>query len=332
MRSASESGLRAPRTLIERLQQALERRAATRRERANRARRMRTRRERVLPPRERVVARLASRTGADNSDDLTTYAYKVLSQGGEDGMVHEVLRRAGFPTRRSIEIGCGANGGNSGLLAACFEYRALMLDGNPELTRIAQRLFADRAVTVRRAWITAENVNQLIAADGFLGAADYLGLDLDGIDYWIWRAVSVCDPLLVVAEYNPLFGPEAAVTIAYEPRFFRHDWRWRRGLMSEPGDGLLRVRKWPLGYWGVSLAGLVELGRQRGYRLVATSPSDTHNAFFLKEGACPELPERSPRDAWRPADKRWAAVQEAISREGPARYFEARAAPLERLD
>ena len=94
-----------------------------------------------------------------------------------------------------------------------------MVDGNAELVEITRRLFEQRSVTVAHTWVTAENVNGIVAAHGFTGDVDYLGLDLDGMEYWVWLAVQVCDPMLVVAEYNPLFGPNAAVSVAYDALF-----------------------------------------------------------------------------------------------------------------
>ena len=197
------------------------------------------RRSRSLPDCEEVRRLLAARPSPADVDDLSAYELGVLSQRGEDGLVHEFLRRAGFPTRRSVEIGCGANGGNSGLLAACFGYTALMIDGNHELVDITANLFRDRPVTVVETWMTRDNVNELVEVHGFAGEVDYLGIDVDGMDYWIWDALTVCEPLLVVVEYNPLFGPSIAVTVAYDATFDRH-----------------RVKDlgMPSGYFGVSIA------------------------------------------------------------------------------
>jgi hypothetical protein len=246
--------------------------------------RLQRRRERVLPDCREVHRLLADRAVPDDPTDLTAYELRILSSGGEDGIVHEVLHRAGFPTRRSVEIGCGANGGNSGVLAACFDYDALMLDGDEELVEIARNRFRGKTATIEAAWITREGVNDLVAGHAFTGEIDYLGIDLDGMDYWIWESLTVCDPLLVVAEYNALWGPDVSATVAYEPSFDRHGSK-DRGI--------------PKGYYGVSLSGVTGLAERRGYRLVATSNGPS-NAFFLKEGVCPELPGLTASEAWKP--------------------------------
>jgi hypothetical protein len=241
-----------------------------------------------------------------------------MSQRGEDGIVHEIMRRAGFPTRRSIELGSGTNGGNSGLLAACFGYTALMVDGSARDARILSERLAGTRAKVIQAWVTRETVNSLIVENRLSGRVDYLGIDLDGVDYWIWDAVRACDPLMVVAEYNPLLGPSVAVTIPYDPAF-------RRG-------GSKRVGR-PAVYFGASIAALAALAGRRGFRLVAGTSEWTHNAFFLKSAVCPEFPALTPEEVWNPRLKesqarRWNEERRDIIREGVLQYFSRRGWPL----
>ena len=54
---------------------------------------------------------------------------------------------------------------------------------------------------------------------GFTGELDLLSIDIDGMDYWVWEAVSACSPRVVAIEYNWLFGAERAVTIPYSSEF-----------------------------------------------------------------------------------------------------------------
>ena len=42
---------------------------------------------------------------------------------------------------------------------------------------------------IKRAWITAENVNELLTDNGYLGEVDLLSIDIDGNDYWIFKAI-----------------------------------------------------------------------------------------------------------------------------------------------
>ncbi|MGI8623466.1 MAG: hypothetical protein ACR2NB_08265, partial [Solirubrobacteraceae bacterium] len=181
--------------------------------------------------------------------DLGAYRERILSQHGEDGITYELLRRTGMQRRTCVGIGCGYNGGNAGFLIAGLDYHGLFLDGDEDLTGIAAALFSDFDVDVVNAWIDPKTVDQLVADHGIAGDIDYLGIDLEGIDYWIWEGLTSISPRLVVVEYNQMFGLELAVTIPRVDGFNR----------KERGEsGRLR---WPKGYYGASLRAFERLAR-----------------------------------------------------------------------
>jgi hypothetical protein len=96
-----------------------------------------------------------------------------------------------------------------------------------------------------------------------IGIIDLLSIDLDGMDFWIWRALSDITPRVVVIEYNNRFPAEISATVPYDPQF--------------QGTDLMTV-----GYFGASLAALTKLGVEKGYRLIGTNGPNT-NAFFMKD-------------------------------------------------
>ena len=139
-------------------------------------------------------------------------------------------------------------------------WTGLMVDGDEgHMTQVRRRFYG---VTAVAAWITRENINQLILDAGFAGDVDFLSIDLDGNDYWVWEALTACSPRVVVIEYNSAFGPDRAVTIPYDAEFDRHDYRFC--------------------YYGASLAALTKLSERKGYRLVTTEPCGV-NAYFLRD-------------------------------------------------
>jgi hypothetical protein len=256
----------------------------------------------------------------DPGDALPTYAARVLSQHGEDGVAVEVLRRIGIEHRRCVEIGCGGNGGNAGILIAGLGFDGLLIDGNPDLVEMAGSLYATCAATAVSAWVTREGVNALLAEHGFEGDLDYLGIDLDGIDYWIWDALEV-RPRFMICEYNAQLGREAAVTVPYAPDFNRKT--------RDRATGRYVV---PKGFWGASLAAFEYLGRRKGYRLVATIPGSP-NAVFVRDDLDGGLPAIDPAEAWRPPTKGTTAsaqraIYEVVEAEGAVEYFRSRGAEL----
>jgi uncharacterized coiled-coil protein SlyX len=117
----------------------------------------------------------------------------------------------------------------------------------------------NKPVAVRAAFVTTENINELLAEANVPPEFDLLSIDIDGNDYWIWQALTDYSPRAVIIEYNASFRPPRAWTMPYNPQ---HSW-----------DGS--------NYYGVSLSALEKLGRQKGYRLVGCSSLGV-NAFFVR--------------------------------------------------
>ena len=113
------------------------------------------------------------------------------------------------------------------------------------------------------AFINRENINDLIRQNGIEGEIGLLSIDIDGNDYWVWEAINVVVPSIVVVEYNARFGPERAVTVPYDAAFVR--------TIAHPSNI----------YYGASLAALCLLGKRKGYSFVGCNAAG-NNAFFVR--------------------------------------------------
>lgn len=209
---------------------------------------------------------------------LTSRRFRLLSQNEEDGITWALLGEAGAVTRKFVDIGCGAKGGNSGFLALECGWHELMIDASSIRVEKAKRLFAvNRGVAVSEHTVTPENINGILASHGMTGEVDTLSLDIDSYDYYVWEALTACSPRIAILEYNALFGPERAVTL---PR------------AASAGK--------PKGYHGASLAALTKLSAKKGYRLILCEPSGV-NAFFLRNDVAPHIPTSLPGLAFQPS-------------------------------
>ena len=153
---------------------------------------------------------------------------------------------------------------------------------------------AGRPPQLATARITAENINDLVATRGFAGDIDLLCLDLDGNDYWIWKALTVVRPRVVVLEFSGGCGPDVAAAMSYKP------------------DYQLDYNVAPY-HCGASLAAFVKPGRATGYRLVGMQRLG-FNAFFIREGVGTHLlPELTPAQLYAPRGPvDWNAEARAI--------------------
>ena len=204
--------------------------------------------------------------------------FRVYSQNGEDGILHYLFTQLGVTNKQCVEM-CAGQGRecNTANLIINHGWNGFLFDGDAELVAHGQNFFArlkDTLVwppTFVQAWITAENVNALIANHGVTGEIDLLSLDLDGVDWWIWRALEVVSPRVVVLEYQDCWPADVAVTVPYRPDFV--------GVTTASIDSAIP----PLAYMGASLAAFVKLGRKKGYRYVGSERLG-YNAFFIRDG------------------------------------------------
>jgi len=211
---------------------------------------------------------------------LTASRFRLLSQNQEDGILWTLFEHFGTTCRRFVELGSGASGGNAAMLAGEFGWTGLLVEGDKGKVEYAGRRFP-RATAVC-AWITPDTVDDLLRQHGYAGEVDLLSVDIDGNDYWVWKAITVCTSRVVMLEYNSMFGPDRAVTVPYDPKFSRRDHRFC--------------------YYGASLAAMTRLSASKGYRLVAVEPTGV-NAFFLRNDVAPEIPACDPRQVYRIPDK-----------------------------
>jgi hypothetical protein len=209
---------------------------------------------------------------------IGVHRFRLRSQHEEDGITLALLRAAGIRSRIFLEIGSGSTGGNSGVLAYELGWSGLMLDANRKAIEEAARFFGfNPGVRAVKARVSTDAINDLLTKHGMNREIDFMSIDIDSFDYWLWQAITVCNPRVVVMEYNALFGPERAVTVPNAPR---------------PDVA-------PKGYGGASLAALTQLGRAKGYGLVLCEDAGV-NAFFLRNDVAPDVPRLTAAQAFRP--------------------------------
>jgi hypothetical protein len=222
--------------------------------------------------------------------------FRNNSQNGEDGILLYLFSLAGHGSRRAVEM-CAGDGieNNSANLVLHHDWDVLMLDGDADLLARGTAFYGRHQETYRLGpklaaeWITAENVNEILVRHGYDDDIDLLSLDMDGVDYWILKAIDLT-PRVIVAEYNNRIPADRAVTVPYQSSF-----EAAGGAFA--GDG----------FFGASLGAFDKLLRGRGYRLVGANRQNT-NAFFLREDV---LPDRVACSVESCLVSRWAAHQRA---------------------
>ncbi len=209
--------------------------------------------------------------------------FSCYSQNEEDGILLYIFSLIGTRNKKCIEVCCGDGlECNTTNLIVNHQWEGLLFDGSQKNVNKGSKYFRCHANTkiwppkFYKAWITKNNINALIRASGFVGEVDLFSLDIDGVDYWVWKELEVVRPRVVVLEYNHLWGPGRAVTVPYCDDFVAE--------FTEYGSD----------YAGASIAAFVKLGQEKGYRLVGANAYST-NAFFVRDDiVCDWLPEVKP--------------------------------------
>ncbi len=200
---------------------------------------------------------------------LDEAGFRVFSQFEEDGKLLMIFAAIGMGNKTFIE-----SGADDGVNSNCanwyfhFGFSGLFLDGNPKSIARGEKFYRTHPVP----WdfppkficskVTRENINQLVSQAGLKGEISLLSIDIDGNDYWVWDALEVVRPNVVIIETHNEFGMEDIV-VPYDPEYFY------------PG-------KHPV-YHGASPVAMVNLARHKGYRLVGANYYGT-NFIFVKNG------------------------------------------------
>jgi hypothetical protein len=214
--------------------------------------------------------------------DIREAEFRVFSQWGEDGIIQYLISRVTIDRPIFVEFGVESyRESNTRFLLENDHWEGLILDGGT-----AHLDFLDQGelrwrytIEARSAFLTVDNINEVIRDGGVEGDIGLLSVDVDGNDYWLLKAIDVVSPRILIVEYNSLFGADATVTVPYRSDFDR------------------RKAHWSSLYYGASLGALDNLARSKGYCLVGCNRAGV-NAFFVRSDVVGDLPVLTPESAY----------------------------------
>lgn len=186
--------------------------------------------------------------------NLVDFENRVFSQFGEDGVIEKISSCLGIADGTFFEFGIGYSGhipgdetleGNFVLLRQK-GWRGVFLDGRAY----------PRSTGIRNEFITALNINALYKKHGLPDDLDFMSIDVDGQEFWIWMALDF-KPKVMIVEYNGGIPKDESRVIKFD---LEHIW-----------DQTV--------YHGSSLKALNKLAISKGYVLVW---SNGVNAAFIR--------------------------------------------------
>lgn len=195
---------------------------------------------------------------------LGRFERQLYSQGGEDGVIEEIFKRIGTTNKTFVEFGVSQGLENNTLALLLAGWKGFWLEGSEKFYTSIQKNFADpiaeKKLTVKNAFVTAEKIEELFKELGVPNEPDFLSIDIDGQDYWVWKAIQHYKPRALVVEYCAHIGPSLPLVIPNNP-----EWVWDRSMIFNSG-----LKAYEL------------LGAEKGYVLVYCNIVG-QNAFFVRK-------------------------------------------------
>lgn len=201
-----------------------------------------------------------------NIDSLKDAEFKVFSQWGDDGIIQYLINNININEKSFIEFGVESyKESNTRFLLVNDNWTGLIMDGSQSNINFIKKdeIYWKYSINAKNVFINAENVNEVILSEGIKGQIGLLHIDIDGMDYWIWNALNIIEPQIVIIEYNSVFGNERPITVPYRSDFVR----------EKSHHSFL--------FFGASLPALCYLAEKKGYSFVGSN-SNGNNAYFVK--------------------------------------------------
>jgi hypothetical protein len=238
-------------------------------------------------------------------DKIQDAGFRCYSQFEEDGIILYLLACIGKKTRSVVEICCGS--GSESMAANLIinhGYKGYLFDGDEKNVNAAKSFFSSQKdcmfnlPSIKKQWITKNNVNQTLIDSGIQGEVDVLSLDIDGNDYYIWEEINVINPRVCVFETHSIVPSNLSITIPYKDDFYAMD-----------KDKIERE------FRSASLLAMVKLSKKKGYTMVG-SHKHGFNVFFVRDDLLndllprPTIEEIHDNECTRVAQKtRWPLVK-----------------------
>jgi len=200
-------------------------------------------------------------------DNIQDVEFKVFSQFGDDGIIQYLINNIDIKNKKFVEFGVGDyRESNTRFLLINNNWEGIVFDCNSDYIKNikSDNIYWQYNLQAVHAFINKDNINSLLESHGFMGDIGILHIDIDGNDYWVWEAIEVVDPTIIIVEYNSIFGCKYAISIPYQENFSR---------TSSHHSNL---------YFGASLKAFYLLAKNKGYEFVGSNNAG-NNAYFIKK-------------------------------------------------
>lgn len=202
-----------------------------------------------------VITDISNHRTTDPDDMFKKFKnLRVFSQLHEDGVL-EFIFSVISPKKKGYYVEFGAWDGeqlsNTANLRVNKEWTGLLLESDKEKVLSMENR---EEINLHCEMVTSKNINTLFAKYDVPKNFDFLSIDIDSDDYYVWRALEDYRPRIVVVETNPGISNDLPLSII---------------------EGHANTR---CGYFGANLHAFYNLAKRKGYQLLTVNK---WNAFFI---------------------------------------------------
>lgn len=211
--------------------------------------------------------KIANEQKIDKIRDLSSIEFSVFSQWGDDGIINWLTKLIPIKNKIFIEIGTeDYKESNTRFLLKYQNWSGHLYDAdNTHISNIKkQSIYWKYDIKAHNFMINKDNINKIIGALKIPKEIGLLSLDIDGIDYWIWKELSIIKPIIFVCEFNSVFGNLKKVSVPYMKNFERTKFHYSNLA------------------FGASLKAFKFISQKKGYIFIGTN-SNGVNAYFIKK-------------------------------------------------
>jgi hypothetical protein len=212
------------------------------------------------------------------SENLRLMETQVFSNDGSDGIINYLLSKVKIKHFSALEIGSGGSGSSLIFLSHFYGWTVNMLDGNmaqlKEISSLIKSKSLNGKINLINQFVTLENINEI---EKSVGSIDFLSIDIDGNDYYLWEKMNILRPSVVEIEYNSLLEKDNILT-KYDKSFNKYKYHPK------------------IQFVGSSLKKLNQLAQKKNYGLIYCN-STGNNAYFMDKDIIPcDLKILSPEE------------------------------------
>ncbi|MBU4348428.1 hypothetical protein KJ671_02960 [Patescibacteria group bacterium] len=189
---------------------------------------------------------------------LSLYEKNVFSQNGEDGILEKIFQVLRVEKGLCVEFGAwnGKHLSNTYDLIENKRWSAILIEADKtKFKELADNFCGNNKVTCINSLVGFDNDNnieQILRKKSVPINFDFISIDIDGNDYYIWESMKEYRPKVVAIEFNPTIPPNV-------------EYAQKKDMSVSQGS---------------SLKSMYLLGKNKGYELIATT---LVNALFVDE-------------------------------------------------